>query len=314
MDAPVVLYLSHGTESCGVKQFGDRLISPALESQRYNVQKRYVESYAQFAQAMHEVKPKIIVWNYYSEATMSWMSPAVVRAENAAGRRTMCIFHEVPIDHMEFQYYVHQDPTAQETDKIKPVSRPIPFFKGYVPLPSVTTIGSFGFGLGGKGFTRLVDKVNADFSEAIIKLSIPFAAFGDAHGTGARKWAAECAARITKPGIKLEVHHDFLPEIELLRFLAGNTLNAFLYDDNYGRGISGTTDYALAAGRPIAISRSYQFQHLWQVDDRICVGERTLGDMINQGTEFHKVFFDLWGGDKLLKDWERLFDGALHEL
>lgn len=309
---PKVLYLSHGTESCGVMQFGRRLITPALESKRYDISIRYVESYEQFAQAMHEVKPQIIVWNYYSEATMPWMFPGVVRAENAAGRKTMCIFHEVPIDHMEFQYYVHQDPTAVETDKIKPVSRPIPFYKGYTELPKVPTIGSFGFGLGGKGFTRLVDKVNADFTEAVIRLRIPYAAFGDKNGQGARQWAAECAARITKPGIKLDVQHDFVPEAELLRFLASNTLNAFLYDENYGRGISGTTDYALAAGRPIAISRSYQFQHLWQVDDRIVVGERTLQDMIDQGTEFHKVYFDKWGGDKLLRDWERLFDGALH--
>jgi SAM-dependent methyltransferase len=81
---------------------------------------------------------------------------------------------------------------------------------------------------------------------------------------------------VTKPDIDLVITHDFLDDSGLVRFLAGNTVNAFLYEDQKARGISSCTDYAVASGRPLAISRSSMFRNLHEVNPSICIEDCSL--------------------------------------
>ena len=312
MDKPVVLYINHRNPHCGVQQFGRKMYDVLETTQRYTTHYIDIESEGEQNHWITALNPQIIVWNYYTNATMPWMRPEIVDAQRAKGVKTVCLFHEVPIG-LPFDMILHQDPTAPREGNIRPLSRPIPVFNEYVEPTPFVSVGSFGFGLGGKGFDKIVEKVNNEFDTATIRLVIPFAAFGDAHGDGARSWISHCRAKITKPGITLDVRHDLLPETDLIRWLASNTINCFFYDENYGRGISGTVDYAIAAKRPFAITKSYQFQHIWKYNDTPVIGDRSLQQMIDQPTDYIDYFAELWSRNKLRDDFEAAFKELLHD-
>lgn len=137
-----------------------------------------------------------------------------------------------------------------------------------VPRRPLTTrlacpvIGSFGFGFHHKGFDRVIQLVQDQFDTARIRLLMPFAFFGDADGHQARSVAAQCRSLVHKPGIHLEISHDFLSDEDLCRFLAENDLNLFLYDYGGDRGCSSVIDFALCVARPIGISNSAMFRHI----------------------------------------------------
>ena len=170
-------------------------------------------------------------------------------------------------------------------------------------------IGSFGFATNGKGFEKIIDLVQKEFDEAIIRLNIPFAKFGDTEGKRAMEIASECKKRLSKKLIKLEINHSYFSKEELLTFLSSNTINIFLYDDMENRGISSATDWGLASGRPIAISNSRLFRHLLNCKPSICVDNRKLTEIISNEirpiehlyTEFSAEVI-LWEYEKMLKD------------
>jgi hypothetical protein len=304
--AAVVLMVNHRTESCGVYQYGKRLFSRALRSKRYEVNCIEVDSKWEFEHWVNQLNPQIIMYNYYP-STMPWLDEGVIRQHRP--RKQLCLFHEAPVHHLGFDLVVHQEPNNPIEGFIN-ISRHIPEYTPYLPVPEVPTFGSFGFGLGGKGFDKLVDKVSAEYERAIVRLHIPYAAFGDSDGHGARAWVSACRQRI-HPGIELDADHGFISEISLLDWLSQNTINCFFYDENYGRGISGTADYALASGRPLAITRSWQFKHLWEVEPRVLIEGRTLQEMIDQGTKHLEVFKKMWGGTRVTDDFERIFDQVM---
>jgi hypothetical protein len=83
--------------------------------------------------------------------------------------------------------------------------------------------------------------------------------------------------------IELQVDHDFMEPNEFVEWLAESDLNAYLYDEaDASRGIASTTDHALAARKPIALSRTRMFRHLHSVEG-IFVEENTLPEIMAKG-------------------------------
>lgn len=298
------MLVNHLQENCGVYQFFKRMTKPLLSLPGMY----YIETNQEweFDHWRNELKPDIIVYNFYfSGVTMPWLSDykiALLRGQY----KQICLYHEGDVFSKGFDLILHQDPSNTDP-RYFAMSRPIPEYDRVWRDPILPTFGTFGFGLGGKGFTRVVETVQAEYDTAIIRMNIPFAHFGDANGDGARHWAALCRNIITKPGIELRITHDMLPEEELLDFLAQNTCNCFFYDHNGGRGISGTTDYALAVKKPIAITQSDQFHHLWSRDRRMLIEEHTLHEIINRGSLYLRQFHELWNTDILIQDFLHAF-------
>jgi SAM-dependent methyltransferase len=174
-------------------------------------------------------------------------------------------------------------------------------------------IGSFGFATPNKGFEDLVRAVHAEFDKAVIRFNIPSADFGDKDGSNAKRIVEACRVLITKPGISLDVSHDFLSKHQVLDFLAQNTLNVFLYQDKRGRGISSTTDYALAVDRPVAVSDSIMFRHLHDIEPSIVYGRTSLKEIIDHGTSpLRKLLLD-WDASNLIWEYERIVDSVLKQ-
>jgi hypothetical protein len=153
----------------------------------------------------------------------------------------------------------------------------------------VLTFGSFGFGFLNKGFHRVIEMVNRQYDKAVIKLLITRGHYvPDAFTTEA---LAACKQVPCKEGIHVMIYEDFVEEEELLFFLQQNDMNLFLYDRMEGRGISSTIDYALSARKPLGISDSDMFRHIYA--DAICVHKTSLEECRKASTGYCSKFLEM---------------------
>ena len=271
-------------------QFGRRLLS-ALASDD-DITWAYAEcgNLEEMLAAEAAAHPDVILLNYVP-FTMPW-----VNASDLGHCRSVVfmLFHEAYQQAADAlvappsQYFLCPDPTLVARN---PIALPVPRFipppcDRPDPEPGVFTVGSFGFATPGKGFDRLCGLVCDQCDEAIIRLNLPF------HDSEQvvpveqlNAIVAACRARLHKTGVQLEVTHHFFDDEGLVAFLAGNSINAFLYEGGDGRGISSCIDFALASGRPIAISSSPMFRHLHGINPSICVENRSLSAIAEAGTE-----------------------------
>jgi SAM-dependent methyltransferase len=312
-----VLIVNHDKPACGVYQFG-RNLHAALQGQpgRYRFTLADCADAAAIEQAIRRVNPVAVIYNWHP-ATHPFVDKAFTRRMGSPAVPALGFFHEVTAADAEhagderFDAWICGDPTLATRNRfIFKSGRPLPAYRNTRTLPAITTIGSFGFGFTNKGFARLAALVNEQFDQAIIRLHIPFSAFFDPDGREAHARVEEARALITKPGIRIEASHELLSTGELLDFLAGNSLNAFLYDDMH-RGIASTLDYALAVDRPLAISKSYMFRHVWAATPSILVEERTLPEILAAGTAPLAPFKNAWSGAALAREYETILDQVL---
>ena len=285
MSGPRILLVSHEGQRCGVQQFGRRLFEAARTSGTW----AYLEAAGPgpVLDAIAAGMPDAVLLNHHP-ATLAWATPEVFAP---AGVPVISVLHEGnqgDIDAMPrppFTYALCPDPTLlPRTPAIAAVPRFIPEPRPPRPPPALFTVGTFGFGTPGKGFARLCALVCAQVGEARIRINIPPHDDPTMVPPGTvDALAAECRAAITRPSVLLDITRDFLDETALLDFLGANTINAFLYDDMPHRGIASCTDYALASGRPLAVSRSSMFRHLHTVHPSIRVEDRTLRAIADSG-------------------------------
>ncbi len=309
-----ILIVSHKQKQCGVYQFGLNVANALKKSTKYSFVYAECSSPEEFFADINNIKPSAIIYNFHP-STLPWLSKEMLDSIKVPH---ISVIHEVTqtladsVKNSPFQYYTAPDPTLIPNNPIvfKTGRLILPYVNKY-PLPQIPTIGSFGFGLSGKGFERVIHAVQQEYDQAHIRLHIPFAAFGDADGAKATAIAQRCQSLLVKPGIKLSLSHEFLSEDQLLDFLAQNTVNAFFYETHEGRGISSTIDYALAVQRPIAITKSTMFRHLFSAKPSICIEDSSLKQIINNGITPLMPFYTEWSESNLIKEYERIMNGIL---
>jgi len=189
-------------------------------------------------------------------------------------------------------------------DKKILLPRPLLNYNREHPKNSIVTIGSFGFGFWQKGFHKLVELVNTSFEEATINLHMPYSFFGDPTHEQTNAVEKECRSLNTNPRVTLSISHNFLDDAGVLRFLAGNDINVFIYGEN-GEGISSVIDYALSVKRPIAISSSRMFRHITK--DEILLEKNTIQEILAKGTAPLEQFYTDWSPDKFREEFNRIF-------
>lgn len=274
------LFINSIQQKCGVYQYGKRLHSQ-LGSQFDYVEIGSNEEYTSF---MKDKSYDACILNYHP-SLFGWWQPTI---------KTFYVFHELAAPSSN-ERILNSDPTNQ-------YGIPRPLYQGAYTRSDFgyPSFGSFGFGFYNKGFDRLVKMINDQYDEAIIRLLIPCAHYGDIDGKQARDIAKRCRSMVTKPNIKLLIMHDFLEDADLVGFLASNHMNIFLYDQMCSsRGCSSVIDYALSAKKPIAISDSCMFRHIYS--DAICAYKRPLKDIMADGTLHTDHYLDKWN-PKTLRD------------
>jgi len=77
------------------------------------------------------------------------------------------------------------------------------------------------------------------------------------------------------------------------------------------RGLSSAVDWALAAGKPLAISKSRLFRHLFQCNPSICVEENSLVEILDNGTLPLKKVWNDWTEENLIWDYEEIVSKSI---
>ena len=95
---------------------------------------------------------------------------------------------------------------------------------------------------------------------------------------------------------------------QLLDFLAQNSLNAFLYEYQNGRGISSVVDHALAVKRPLALTRSSMFRHVNGTRPPITMEDARLSDILARGFTPLARYARGVDAENLRWDYERIVD------
>lgn len=276
-----VLFLNHCEHQCGVYQYGIRVFHILRKSGEICYDYGEVgdeEDYERLIQDGNEYHS--IIYNYH-ESTMPWLSEKNIHMSC----QNIGILHECSPDF--FCKCISIDPDSPENETQYSIPRPI-----FEELPSFVkydsqgfeqfckykedeiVFGSFGFGFDFKGFPNLVKLVNDQYDNAVIKLVIPHAYFDGLADINIALITSKCYQNIKKPGIELVIYTSFVSQDDLLRFLQSNTMNMFMYTKLYGRGISSVTDYALSTRRPLGISNSVMFRHIYS--DSICLYKNSI--------------------------------------
>lgn len=317
-----ILFISHPQKQCGVHEFGITTSEALKASELYEF--IYVEcsSMDELNGAVNFYSPSAVIYNYYP-STMPWLRKKIIHTKYKPLNKhinipQIGILHEVTqykadrVNNHLFDYYIAPDPTLLLKNPIVlKTGRLVPEYENNYTLPETPTIGSFGFATPNKGFEKIIDAVQNEFDKAIIRFNIPFADFGDSDGRNARRLVVECKQKIKKSGIDLIVSHDFLDREGLINFLAQNTVNIFLYQDKNNRGLSSTTDYAIAAKRPLVVSDSIMFRHLHNLEPSIVYGNYTIKEIISHGTESLEKLKIEWSKENLVWEYHRILNTIL---
>ena len=249
-----ILYVNTKQQACGVYQMGRRVHEALASHQKhYHFHLAECESSNDVMVAARACGPSAVIFNYHP-MTMPFVGHKLI-----ADLEVPCIgfFHDItpallrrPWPPYPFSHWIHADPSAlDDCPFMFKTVRPVFNYVNRFPVPTVPTIGTFGFGTPHKGFQRLAVFVQNQFDAAVLRMHIPFSAIGDADGRAARGQADAVRRLITKPGIRVDVSHHMMSNSDLLDFLGQNTINAFLYDQQLSNsGISSTIDYAISSG------------------------------------------------------------------
>lgn len=265
---------------------------------------------------MQKYSPQAIIYNYHP-LTLGWLS----KVTKTISIPQIGMIHEITqgvadkADKTLFDYHIAPDPTLLLRNPIVfKTGRPLPQHNSNIKPSSNLTIGSFGFGQNTKGFHEIIELTQQEFDCALIRLHIttPYWNLID----GKKEYSRivhECKSKIYKKGVTLETSNEFLNPQQLLNFLASNTINVFLYEDQPNRGISSVIDYALAARRPIVISKSRMFRHLFTANPSICISHNSLSNIISNGIEPLKKYYSEWSNANFIWEYERIVDTAFRD-
>jgi hypothetical protein len=330
-----ILFVSHKQSQCGVYEFGKSITDVLKYSKKYQFFRVECSSLAELHEAIIENSPDAIIYNYLP-SVMPWIASRTrfklcrnnIRylkvpqigiihdvtqhvADMATAYRNKYLANNyfVLINSL-FDFYIAPDPTLLLLNSlVYKTGRLVPLYQNNYSLSSKPIIGSFGFATQGKGFENIVRMVQQEFDQAVIRFNIPFAHFGDKEGRHAKEISAMCDRIIVKPGIQLFITHDYLDHRAILDFLAQNTINVFLYDGkDINRGISSAIDYAMAVQRPIAVSDSVMFRHLFDVEPAVRISQNNIKRIIQNGFSPLQKHYNEWSVKNLLWEYERILD------
>lgn len=309
-----VLFVNYKAEKCGVYQWGKNVLEAISKSQKYVFDYVEVLNLDELDSYVAKSNCEAILYNYHAQ-TLTFINPSMARRYNRVNIALMHEMTQAEADTMPdrfFQYYVMGDPTLIENNPavFKTGRLILPYINTTKP-PEVLTIGTFGFSVGSKGYQRLIDVVQDEFDEAIIRVHIPSNGIIDVDGSVANRQVKDCQRRIRKSGIRIQASHEFLDRDAMLGFLAANTINAFLYDYLRVAGIASSPDHALAVRRPMVITKSIMFRHLHSLNPSITIEDSSIKEIIRNGIQPFSHLYDLWNEKNLRAEYENILDLTL---
>lgn len=291
-----ILIVNSEMMECGIHQYGWSLYKILANSPHYDV--RHHCGMRGLMGALKGID--VVIFNWHP-VTLGDLNDEILR--QIPCKKYIIGGHDFIPEFKNIDGIINCDSTAENTEISTSIGRPV-FSRYYYekkesPNP---VIGSFGFAFEWKNFESLVELCSSNFKHSTLRLSLPQHSFGS---SGDRGIVAKVRSLCKSSGVDLEVNEAFLPTHELIRFLAANHVNVFLYPERFDmgyRGLSSAIDYALSAKRPIAISDSPMFRHL--DEDRIKLSKHSLKEILDFGDAPIQGFLDKWNEKNLINEFK----------
>lgn len=254
--------------NCSIYESGVMIYKSLLLSKRYNL------DYLEIDEKHRDVANQ---YDFYAfnchHATMGWLNTKCIRS--LTGMKITFVLEVLPNDpfvlcpEKDFDAYCVLDPTMNVADKrVYAFTRPLEMIESNTSYQEskIPIIGTFGFATPGKGFELVVEAVNREFNEAMVRINMPYGTYTDSPSLNFAKmryanYLKELCQKAAKKSVRVIVTHDYLTKEELIAWCGQNTLNCFLYNRNQP-GLAATTDQAISSGRPLAVSTNETFRHI----------------------------------------------------
>jgi hypothetical protein len=265
---PHGVFINPAKADCSIYESGRMMYNSLLLSNNY------ILDYLEIDENNRNISNKYDFYAFnYHHYTMGWLDTKFIR--QLPGIKITFVLESLPNNPFilcpseDFDAYCVLDPTMNVADKrVYAFSRPLeipPKLRPYQER-SIPLIGSFGFATPGKGFELVVDAVNKEFDEAIVRINIPSGTyvndtFWKLHKREYSEYLSELCKKTAKKGVEVIITHDYMTKNELIEWCSQNTLNCFLYN-RIMPGLSATTDQAISSGRPLAVSDNNTFRHI----------------------------------------------------
>ena len=312
-----VLLVNHKVVNCGVYQFGIRFKNILTKCKDINYIYIEVENIAEFYDNVTKTTNlKAIIYNYCT-LTLPWLNPKVL----IPNVKNIGLLH--PGSPNFFNIGCNIDPNEKEapprvysvprpiyenvdelTQNCQPKNPAIDLFINEFTDSNLPIFGSFGLAASYKGFSRLIELVNQQYDNAVIKLHITRAFYY--HESSVQEEVNRCLSIPRKAGIILRINIHFMTNEELLCFLNKNTMNIFLYSQMGGsiNCISSVIDIALGVKKPIGISDSDMFRNIY--NDSICVYKRPIKDILNNSVEYCDFYREKYSHENVISKFKSI--------
>lgn len=305
----IALVQGHKKE-CGVYQYGLSTWRILKKSTNYDYVFMPVESFQDFLTQCEQYQPDALLFNYDSWL-LNWYN-------NELALRIQCPQFLIAGHQMDgIPYFSGVKATFIISPMIRAenasffnIPRPIVNIPGveYSAPGNPVKIGNFGFGVATKQYEKIIYHVNTQFLDepVILNINMGFGDYVDNTGRMAKDLANWCRT-LVNPNVILNISHDFLEMNELIRFLNGNDINIFHYAQNNADGlVSSSTDYALAAKKPIALNESSMFKHI--LSDDINIYKTPIKEIIKKGLEPLNKIYEEFSEDNFRKSYETVLN------
>lgn len=304
-----ILFVNSDKEADGLTDYGRRFNHVIQQSVKHKI--KYVElSHAENIEIVASYfKPDVIVYNFHK---MTFPSLSPITNKWIGKWKQVLIYHEFGNDCYS-DAIIHVDSTQQDDVSKQFFSVPRPLYDTNFEFRknAIPHFGSYGFGGHHKNFDLAVSLIVEQFEEAVINFNIPRCHF-DYDINIRRSIIENCKHIVNNSGknIKINISENFLNYDSLIKFLNKNDCIIFMHADRdvSDLTLSASTDYALMAKKPIAISKSNMFRHFENVDPSVYAVDRPLIDIINSGIEPLQTMYEAHGTKAFLEKFEWIID------
>lgn len=310
-----ILFVNSVQKQCGVHSYGKRSYAILDKSTKYAFHYCEPNDASEYEYLILRIRPSAVIFNFHV-STMTWLTGKKCRDE----KRYFLVHEGYRLTNLNEDYWLNVDSTVVDNGNEYSIPRPL------IEMPwtlkqkrqgvaykmimyKYPIVSTFGFAFGSKNMGSIVKMVNDQFDRATIRIHIPKAYYGDRDGESTAGVVPGCKNEMYKSGIDLEFSDIFLSDDELIDYLRLSSLNIFLYEESKGRGLSSVIDYAISADVPLAINNSEMFRHIQKPE--INVSNKSLQEIIDQGTEPLKEFKELWSNKNFLDKYEHILNTTL---
>lgn len=307
--------------ACGVFLIGRQYLNLLKESEKFKTIKVAPTAIEDIAVEITASKPLAVIINFHP-VTTPWAN--VEELQKRFSNIPFIKFdHDMtqemidtytPESNHGFQYCISPDPTLIKSNpyvfqinRLMGNGSPIE-----QPVKDCPWIGYQGFGFEHKGIQRIAEYAVKEFNKAIIRLHIPFSTYGDPAGHLARMQVERVRDIVKDTNIIVSESYHLMSSVQLVQWLSQNDLNCYFYDDNSEWGIASAPDYAIAAQKPIAVTKSSQLRYVWKNVPSSVIENSSMTQIINDGFLPYENLYKKMSRENVMHELENLIEHIIY--